>query len=171
MLLTGAAEATGLTAGLLAAWRKPLATHDPGKVASDLALSLALGGDCLADPGLLRAEPGLGNVASEATVSRTLTTLAGDADAALRAINRRGQLADLEVRHRRRARAEDRIRIAKDTGLANLPLHGFDANRIWCQLVLLAMELTARTHLLAFTGHAARRWGTQTGSSQLRWGS
>jgi Transposase DDE domain group 1 len=32
------------------------------------------------------------------------------------------QLADLELRHRRRARAEDRIRAAKDTGLTNLPL-------------------------------------------------
>ena len=31
------------------------------------------------------------------------------------------QLADLELRHRRRARAEDRIRAAKDTGLRNLP--------------------------------------------------
>jgi hypothetical protein len=31
-----------------------------------------------------------------------------------------GQLADRELRHRRRARAEDRIRCAKDTGLANL---------------------------------------------------
>ena len=31
------------------------------------------------------------------------------------------QLADLELRHRRRARAEDRIRAAKDTGLTNLP--------------------------------------------------
>ena len=29
----------------------------------------------------------------------------------------RGQLADLELRHRRRARCEDRIRIAKDTSL------------------------------------------------------
>lgn len=387
VLLTRAAEATGLTASLtaeLSIWRKPTAVHDPGEVASDLALSLALGGDCLADLGLLRAEPGVyGNVASEATVSRTLSTLASDAGAAVRAISRaratarqrawamagdaapghdataaaplvvdidativiahsekeraagthkrtfgfhplvafldhgaqgtgeplaillrpgnagsntatdhitvardalaqlpgvnpsrpgkkvlirtdgaggtkdfttwahrrgvqysvgftlphntpdllkripaqvwtpaydaerqvrpgadvaeltdlldlktwppgmrviarrerphpgaqlrftdvdgyritafatntpRGQLADLELRHRRRARAEDRIRIAKDTGLTNLPLHGFDQNRIWCQLVLMAMELTAWTQLLAFAGHAARRW-------------
>jgi Transposase DDE domain group 1 len=35
-----------------------------------------------------------------------------------------GQLADLELRHRRRARCEDRIRAAKDTGLRNLPLQG-----------------------------------------------
>jgi hypothetical protein len=31
------------------------------------------------------------------------------------------QLPDLELRHRRRARAEDRIRISKDPGLMNLP--------------------------------------------------
>lgn len=54
----------------------------------------------------------------------------------------RGQLADLELRHRRRARCEDRIRAAKDSGLANLPLHGFDQNRIWCQIVALAGEIT-----------------------------
>jgi hypothetical protein len=69
-----------------------------------------------------------------------------------------GQLPDLELRHRRRARAEDRIRNAKDTGLTNLPLHDFDQNRIWCALVGLAAELTAWTQLLAFTGHDARRW-------------
>ena len=33
-----------------------------------------------------------------------------------------GQLADLELRHCHRARCEDRIRNAKDTGLRNLPL-------------------------------------------------
>ena len=37
---------------------------------------------------------------------------------------RKGQLADLELLHRRRARCEDRIRNAKDTGLRNLPLRG-----------------------------------------------
>jgi Transposase DDE domain group 1 len=35
---------------------------------------------------------------------------------------KKGQLADLELRHRQRARCEDRIRSAKDTGLRNLPL-------------------------------------------------
>jgi hypothetical protein len=33
----------------------------------------------------------------------------------------RGQLPELELRHRRRARAEDRIRCAKDTGLSRPP--------------------------------------------------
>jgi hypothetical protein len=69
------------------------------------------------------------------------------------------QLADLELRHRRRARCEDRIRITKDTGLRNLPLHGFDQNRIWCALVLLATDLTAWAQLLAIDrDHPARRW-------------
>jgi Transposase DDE domain group 1 len=70
---------------------------------------------------------------------------------------RTGQLADLELRHRRRARCEDRIRNAKDTGLRNLPLHGYDQNQIWCQIVALACELLAWTAMLALPG-PARRW-------------
>jgi Transposase DDE domain group 1 len=68
-----------------------------------------------------------------------------------------GQLADLELRHRRRARCEDRIRAAKDTGLRNLPLHGFAQNQIWCEIVALACELLAWMQMLALTG-PARRW-------------
>lgn len=71
---------------------------------------------------------------------------------------RHGQLADLELRHRRRARCEDRIRCAKDTGLRNLPLHGAAANQIWLELVALAADLTAWTQMLAFADHPARRW-------------
>jgi hypothetical protein len=388
VLVTEAVRVSGLDAGLsqaLARWRKPTATHDPGKVLTDLAVALALGGDCLADIALLRAEPSVfGPVASDPTVSRTLAMLAADAPAALKAINAsraqararvwemagqhapdhgssaerplaidldatlvtahsekqhaaptfkrgfgfhplwafldhgapgageplacllrpgnagsntaadhitvtrealkqlpghrpgvrpgrrvlvrtdaagtthdfvnwlvsqrlsyslgftlpgdvaerlalipehvwvpaydadghmregawvaevtglldltrwpegmrvivrkerphpgaqlrltdieghrvtafatnttKGQLADLELRHRRRARAEDRIRVAKDTGLRNLPLHGFAQNQLWCALVALACELTVWMQLLAFTGHQARRW-------------
>lgn len=392
VLLTEAAGVTGLgrlVSRGLAPWRKPTAVHDPGKVVMDLAVTLALGGDCLADVALLRGEPGLyGQVASDPTVSRTLAALAADAPAALKAIDvaratarkrawrlagerapdhdtgtrkplvvdvdatlvtahsekeqaagtwkkgfgfhplcafvdhggegsgeplaimlRKGnagsntaqdhitvirdalgqlpghkpgtrpgrkvlvrtdgagashdlldwlhaqrlsysvgftlpehtpdllelipkkawqpaydahdeirdgawvaeltglldltgwppgmrviarrerphpgaqlritdvdghrvtafatntriggpgtQLADLELRHRRRARAEDRIRVAKDTGLTNLPLHGFDANRIWCAIVALAVELTAWMQMLALHQHDARRW-------------
>lgn len=396
VLLTETVRATGLDrelAAVLAPWRKPLARHDPGKVLLDLAVALALGGDCLADVGVLRTEPGIyGPVASDPTVSRTIAALAADADAALAAIDaaraqartrawrlasdqapdqdvdareplvidtdatlvtahsdkeqaaatfKRGygfhplwafidhgaagtgepaavllrpgnagsntaadhirvitsalaqlpdhltgsggrtraskkiliradgaggthelvnwltkqrlaysvgftlpehtpelyhqipektwtpaydadgeardgawvaeltnlldldgwpkgmrvivrrerphpgaqlrfedaggyrltafatntavggpgrQLPDLELRHRRRARAEDRIRIAKDTGLANLPLQGFDANRIWCAIVALAGDLTAWMQTLALTDHPARRW-------------
>ncbi|MCW2884895.1 MAG: hypothetical protein QOE54_2083 [Streptosporangiaceae bacterium] len=65
--------------------------------------------------------------------------------------------ADLELRHRRRARCEDRIRGAKDTGLRNLPLHDFTQNRIWCEIVALACELLAWMQMLALHGDA-RRW-------------
>ena len=388
VLLIEAVTVAGLDAALSAAlvpWRKPLAVHDPGKVVLDLALMLALGGDCLADIALLRAEPGVyGQVASDSTVSRTIDALATDARAALRAIDAaraasrgrvwalagehapdhgataaaplvididatlvtahsekesaaptfkrgfgfhplwtfadhgpagsgeplavmlrpgnagsntaadhitiarsalaqlpshrsgrrpgrrvlirtdgagashefldwlagqrlsysigfglpehtpqllakipsevwtpaldahdeirdgawvaeltglldltgwppgmrviarkerphpgaqlritdadgmrvtafatntpRGQLAELELRHRRRARAEDRIRCAKDTGLTNLPLHDFTQNQIWCAIIALACELTAWMQTLALPGHPARRW-------------
>ena len=388
VLLCEAVTVAGLDAALsaaLAPWRRPLAVHDPGKVVLDLALMLALGGDCLADIGLLRAEPGVyGRVASDPTVSRTIDALASSAPAALKAIDAaravtrarvwalagvhapdrgataatplvididatlvtahsekesaaptfkrgfgfhplwtfadhgpagsgeplavmlrpgnagsntaadhitvaraalaqlpshrpgtrpgrrvlirtdgagathefltwlhgqrlsysigfglpantaellktipadvwapacdahdavrdgawvaeltglldltgwppgmrviarkerphpgaqlritdadglrvtafatnttRGQLADLELRHRRRARAEDRIRCAKDTGLTNLPLHDFTQNQIWCAIIALACELTAWMQTLALPAHPGRRW-------------
>ena len=387
MLLTRTALVSGLAAGLsraLSRWRKPLAIHDPGKIVTDLAITLALGGDCLADAALLRSEPAVyGRVASDPTISRLVSTLAADAPHALKAINTaraeararvwrlavehapnhaasvkeplvidvdatlvtahsdkeharptfkkgygfhplcvfvdhgtqgtgeplaillrpgnagsnkaadhikvlreafkqlpdladrrpgktvlvrvdgagyshdlldwltgqrvqysvgwtlpaeaseliekiptsvwapaydadrkprdgawvaeltgllnldgwpagmrviirkerphpgaqlritdvdghritafatnttRGQLADLELRHRRRARCEDRIRLAKDTGLTNLPLYSFAQNQIWCALVALACDLTAWLQLLALTDSDARRW-------------
>lgn len=67
-------------------------------------------------------------------------------------------LCDLEVRHRQRARAEDRIRNLKDTGLTNLPFHGFAQNQLWLEITLLAADLLVWTQLLAFTSHPARRW-------------
>ncbi len=70
----------------------------------------------------------------------------------------RGQLPDLELRHRQRARAGDRIRCAKDTGLRNLPLHSFAQNQLWCVIVTLAAEITAWMQLLALTSSVARRW-------------
>jgi hypothetical protein len=90
-----------------------------------------------------------------------ITDLDGHRVTAFATNTARGQLADLELRHRRRARAEDRIRVAKDTGLTNLPLHEFTQNQIWCAIVALACELTAWMQMLAFTGdnhHEARRW-------------
>jgi hypothetical protein len=63
-----------------------------------------------------------------------------------------GQLPDLELRHRRRARVEDRIRCAKDTGLSNLPLHDAASNAVWVAIVLLACDLLTWTQTLAFTG-------------------
>jgi hypothetical protein len=86
LLLTETARVTGLQSGLsagLGRWRPSRALHGPGKIVTDLAVAVALGGDCLADVAVLRAEPALfGPVASHPVVSR----LASDAPAALRAI-------------------------------------------------------------------------------------
>jgi hypothetical protein len=64
-----------------------------------------------------------------------------------------GQLADLELRHRLRARAEDRIRCLKDTGARNLPLHDFTQNQIWLETTLLAADLLAWTATLGLGAH------------------
>jgi hypothetical protein len=70
---------------------------------------------------------------------------------------KRGQPADLELRHRRRARCEDRIRNARDTGLRNLPLHDTAQNQLWLEIVSLALDLLAWMPMLALTAEA-RRW-------------
>lgn len=74
----------------------------------------------------------------------------------------RGQLPVLELRHRRRARCEDRIKAMKDTGLRSLPLHGFDQNRIWIEIACLASELITWMQLLAFGTTPPRRWAPKT---------
>lgn len=58
----------------------------------------------------------------------------------------------LELRHRRHARVEDRIRAAKDTGLRNLPFHNHTQNQIWLQITALAQDLITWTQRLALTG-------------------
>ena len=113
VLLTDTVAAAGLDSALSAAltpWRKPLAVHDPGEVVLDLALTLALGGDCLADIALLRAEPGIyGRVASDPTVSRTIDALAADAPAgAERDQHRAGDGAGAGMDAGRRARPRPR---------------------------------------------------------------
>src|SRR6516164_426086 len=90
LLLTQALRVSGLDCGLdvaLERWRPARAVHSPGKIITDLAVALALGGDCLADVAMLRAQPELfGPVASDPVVSRLVTRLAGDAPRALKVI-------------------------------------------------------------------------------------
>ena len=95
LLLTRACRVTGLDRGLDAAlerWRPARAVHSPGKIVTDLAVALALGGDCLADVAVLRAQPELFGpvasdpVASDPVVSRLVTRLAADAPRALKVI-------------------------------------------------------------------------------------
>jgi hypothetical protein len=80
VLLVETARKAGLDAAIseaLAPWRKARAVHDPGKILLDIVLAVALGGDCLADVVMLRAEPAVfGPVASDPTVSRLVDTLA-----------------------------------------------------------------------------------------------
>lgn len=99
---------------MLSPWRKPLAQFDPGKIVLDLAVSLALGGDCLADIAVLREHSGMfGQVPSDPTVSRLIAALATDAPAALTAIDT--------------ARASARATIWEHAG-ADAPDHRIDAD-------------------------------------------
>ena len=113
VLLVETVRKIGLDQAISAAltpWRRPRAVHDPGKMLLDLALAVALGGDCLADIALLRSEPALfGPVASDPTVSRLIDTLAASGEKALTAI----RTARSEVRRRVWELADDR---APDVG-------------------------------------------------------
>ena len=67
VLLVETARATGLDRDLsqaLGCWRRLGTRHDPGKVVLDLdldlAVALAVGGDCSADVAVLRGEPRVG---------------------------------------------------------------------------------------------------------------
>ncbi|WP_329571089.1 IS1380 family transposase [Kitasatospora sp. NBC_01266] len=106
VLLVETVRKSGLDTTLSAAlqrWRKPRAVHDPGKILLDMALAVALGGDCLADVAMLRAEPAVfGPVASDPTVSRLVDALAAAGPRALAAI--------------RRARADVRCRVWRLAG-------------------------------------------------------
>jgi hypothetical protein len=61
-------------------------------------------------------------------------------------------VAALELRHRRRARVEDRIRGAKATGLRNLPFDRWRRNAVWLELVLMACDLTCWAQTLLLSG-------------------
>ena len=66
-----------------------------------------------------------------------------------------GDLAALELRHRQRARIEDRIRAAKATGLSNLPFDLLRRNAVWLELVLAAQDLVCWAQALLLDGELA----------------
>ena len=114
VLLVETIRAADLDEGLsraLAPWRKPGAVHDPAKVLLDLAVAVALGGDCLADAAVVRAEPALfGLVASDATICRTIAALARDArttEAVLAAVDQARAAARARVWRLAEQRAPD----------------------------------------------------------------
>jgi hypothetical protein len=63
--------------------------------------------------------------------------------------------AGLELRHRQRARAEDRIRGGKATGLRNLPFDLLRRNAVWLELVLMACDLVCWAQALLLDGELA----------------
>jgi hypothetical protein len=90
LLLIRTLRTTGLDRGpeeALERWRPARAVHSPGKIIADLAVAVALGGDCLAGVAMLRSQPELfGPVASDPMISRLITRLAADVPRALKAI-------------------------------------------------------------------------------------
>lgn len=88
-MLTDLADATGLSDGFgdaLGALRRRCSGHDPGRVAVDVAVMLAVGGKAIADLAVLRNQPQLfGAVASDPTCWRVLAGIDADAVARLRA--------------------------------------------------------------------------------------
>jgi hypothetical protein len=79
--------------------------------------------------------------------------------------------AALELRHRRRARIEDRIRCGKATGLRNLPFDLWRRNEVWLELVLAAQDLLcwARYRLLHQAARIVRHARRLIVRLQRRW--
>ena len=63
-----------------------------------------------------------------------------------------GDPRDLELVHRARGDAENRVRAAKDCGMRNLPFKAFRHNEVWLELVLCALDLIAWTQALLLDG-------------------
>ncbi|GIH20675.1 hypothetical protein Raf01_88470 [Rugosimonospora africana] len=87
-LLADLADITGLAGGFgdaLGPLRQRRGGHDPGRVAVDMAVMLADGGETIADLAVLRNQPGLfGAVASDPTAWRVLNSIDAEALAGLR---------------------------------------------------------------------------------------
>ena len=76
--------------------------------------------------------------------------------------NQQGQdIALLEARHRARARCEDCIRCAKETGLRAFPFKLFRHNQVWLELVLAAQDLLCHFRRIALEGQA-QLWEPRT---------
>jgi hypothetical protein len=64
-------------------------------------------------------------------------------------------IAALELRHRRHARVEDSIRIAKETGMRNMPFAAFEHNQAWLEVSLIAQGILRWSALLCLDGELA----------------
>jgi hypothetical protein len=64
-------------------------------------------------------------------------------------------IAALELRHRRRARVEDAIRVGKETGMRRMPFAAFAHNEAWLEVSLLAQALLRWAGRLCLEGELA----------------
>ena len=70
--------------------------------------------------------------------------------------NSAGDAVALELRHRRHAEVENRIKNLKDCGLERMPFTSFEANSAWMELTLCAADLLAWCQAVCLDGELAR---------------
>jgi hypothetical protein len=70
--------------------------------------------------------------------------------------NSTGDAVALELRHRRHAEVENRIKNLKDCGLERMPFTSFEANAAWMELTLCAADLLAWCQSVCLDGELAR---------------
>jgi hypothetical protein len=61
----------------------------------------------------------------------------------------------LELRHRKHARVEDRIRQSKATGLNNFPCEAMPENKAWMEVAMAAADLVCWSKLICFADEPA----------------
>lgn len=69
--------------------------------------------------------------------------------------NSTGDAVALELRHRRHAEVENRIKNLKDCGLERMPFTSFEANAAWMELTLCAADLLAWCQSVCLDGELA----------------
>ena len=158
-MLADIAEVTGLTSGFgdaLGGVRQRRPVHEPGRVAVDVAVMLADGGETISDLGVLRHQPTLfGQVASDATAWRVLADLDDQALSRLRA----ARAAAREVAWAQACETRGRFPASKAAGreVAGLVLD-MDATLVICH-----SEKEAATRTWAGRGWAATVAGLGAG--------
>lgn len=161
-MLADLADATGLSAAFseaLGPLRRRNRGHDPGRVAVDLAVMLADGGESIADMAVLRNQPELfGTVASDATAWRVLNGLDAAALARIRA-------ARAEARDLAWAQASETGRLTSST-VGGFAIPGFvldlDATIVICHS---EKESAAKTWKKSFGYHPLLAFLDATGEA------
>jgi len=111
----GLAGIDRLLSTALSRWRKPSAVHDPGKIITDLAVSLALGGTAWpTSPCCVRSRVCMGRLRETRRCPRLIGVVAADVAAVVKAINTARAAARARVWALAGDRAPDHARSATD---------------------------------------------------------